>query len=135
MDDDFNTAIALSVLFDIANELNTAKNAKEPQRAEQLATNLKKLAGFMGILQSDPNAFLQGQILHVSVVESVATSDSSSASVSTDSNEWIKLEIQKRLACKKHKNWALADQIRDELKQQGVILEDKPDGTTSWRRE
>jgi cysteinyl-tRNA synthetase len=135
MDDDFNTPVALSVLFDIATELNKAKQATEIQLAGQLANSLKKLAGLMGILQNDPNAFLQGYEFNASIVESVAISDSSSASVSTDSNEWIKLEIQKRLACKKHKNWALADQIRDELKQQGVILEDKPDGTTTWRRE
>ncbi len=47
----------------------------------------------------------------------------------------IEQQIQARLDAKKAKNWALADQIRDELKEQGVILEDAPNGTTSWRRE
>ena len=49
--------------------------------------------------------------------------------------EHIEQQIQARLDAKKAKNWALADQIRDELKKQGVILEDAPNGTTSWRRE
>jgi cysteinyl-tRNA synthetase len=49
-------------------------------------------------------------------------------------NEHIEQKIQERLDAKKSKNWALADQIRDQLKAQGVILEDAPNGTTSWRR-
>jgi cysteinyl-tRNA synthetase len=51
------------------------------------------------------------------------------------SDEYIEQQKQERLDAKKAKNWALADQIRYELKQQGVILEDAPNGTTSWRRE
>lgn len=135
MDDDFNTAVALSVLFEIATELNKAKQQKEIERAGQLANNLKKLGDLLGILQSDPNIFLKGLLLHASAVEGVAVTDSISATVSTDPDAWIELEIQKRLAFKKHKHWSLADQIRVELKEKGVILEDKPDGTTSWRRE
>jgi cysteinyl-tRNA synthetase len=50
-------------------------------------------------------------------------------------NAFVEQQIQARLDAKKAKNWALADQIRDELKRQSVILEDAPNGTTSWRRE
>jgi cysteinyl-tRNA synthetase len=136
MDDDFNTPIALSVLFDIANELNTAKTAKETQKAERLASNLKKLAGFMGILRSDPNAFLQGPLINELRGELYASTTTVSGTIlHIPGLEWIDHKIQGRLEAKKTKNWLLADQIRDELKQQGVILEDKPDGTTTWRRE
>jgi len=143
MDDDFNTPNALSVFSELANELNKAKQQKEIKRAGQLGNNLKKLGDLLGILQSDPNAFLQGQVnaflkyqvLSASVEESVAVTDSISATVSADPDEWVELEIQKRLAFKKHKHWDLADQIRVELKEKRIILEDKPDGTTSWRRE
>ena len=47
----------------------------------------------------------------------------------------ITLEIQLRTEAKKAKNWSLADQLRDELKAMNVILEDTPDGKTTWRQE
>ena len=128
MDDDFNTPVALSVLFDIATELNKAKQKKEIQRADNLANTLKKLGGFMGILQDDPDVFLKTFTAQASI----------SASVDIRvirGNPWIEQKIQERLDAKMSRDWALADQIRDDLKAQGVILEDAPDGTTSWRRE
>jgi len=73
----------------------------------------------LGILQDNPEGFFKG-----GVVNSEELTDN-----------FIEQQIQARLDAKKAKNWALADQIRDELKEQGVILEDAPNGTTSWRRE
>jgi cysteinyl-tRNA synthetase len=115
MDDDFNTPVALSVLFDLARDLNKAKEA-DPQNAAELAAVLKSLGGLLGILQDDPDTFLKG-----------------GGAVVGDEN--IEQQIPARIAAKKAKDWALADKIRDDLKGQCVILEDKPDGTTSWRRE
>ena len=51
------------------------------------------------------------------------------------SEDEISQQIQARIEAKKNKNWAQADQIRDELKEQGIILEDAPSGETTWRRE
>jgi len=113
MDDDFNTPVALSVLFDLARELNIAKSESDTQKTAALAATIKLLGGLLGILQQDADAFLQGDSEDTGVQE----------------------QIDARIAAKKAKNWALADQIRDQLKSQGVILEDAPDGTTSWRRE
>jgi cysteinyl-tRNA synthetase len=107
MNDDFNTPVALSVLFDLARELNKTKSPA-------LATTLKYLASFLGLLQENPDNFLQGE---------------------TDNDAAIETQIQARIDAKLAKNWALADQIRDELKAQNIILEDSPDGTTRWRRE
>ena len=107
MNDDFNTPVALSVLFDLARELNKTKSPA-------LATTLKYLASFLGLLQENADNFLQGE---------------------TDDNAAIETQIQARIDAKLTKNWALADQIRDELKAQNIILEDSPDGTTRWRRE
>jgi cysteinyl-tRNA synthetase len=135
MDDDFNTPVALSVLFDIATELNKAKQQSQIQKIKDLANNLRKLSGYLGLLQLNPDEFFKSRITHVNIVESVGVSDSYTATVTSNPDAWIEREIQKRLDFKKFKHWDLADQIRDELKQQGVILEDKPDGTTSWRRE
>jgi len=119
MDDDFNTPVALSVLFDLARELNKVKEADQ-EKAEVLAATLKYLGGLLGILQDDPEAFLKG-IFHTTDAETGALE--------------IEQQIQARIDAKKSKDWALADHIRDELKAQGVILEDAPDGTTSWRCE
>ncbi len=107
MNDDFNTPVALAVLFDVARELNKTKSSV-------LATTLKSLASILGLLQDDSETFLKGE---------------------NDNDAEIEAQIQARIDAKKAKNWALADQIRDELKAQGVILEDSPDGTTRWRRE
>jgi cysteinyl-tRNA synthetase len=116
MDDDFNTPVAFSVLFDLARDLNSTKEDKE--RAGELATTLVELAGVLGILQDDPEVFLKG----------VENDDGFS-------EDDINLQIQARSEAKTNKDWAKADEIRDLLKQQGIILEDVAGGVTSWRRE
>jgi cysteinyl-tRNA synthetase len=141
MDDDFNTPVAISVLFDLATELNIAKTNKS-QNIFELASTLRNLGDLLGILQSDSDSWFGRKDRLEDLLESF------NKMTDEDWIEWAKdnvhrdlsfYEIEKlkqiRLDAKKFKNWALADQIRDELKQQGVILEDKPDGTTTWRRE
>lgn len=134
MDDDFNTPVAVSVLFDSARELNKAKEGDQ-EKTHMLAATLKQLGGLLGILQDDPDAFLKRPVVYMNVqghgfdVFPII----SDAEVLTEEN--IEQQIQARLDAKKAKNWALSDQIRNDLKQQSVILEDAPNGTTSWRRE
>jgi cysteinyl-tRNA synthetase len=107
MNDDFNTPVALAVLFDVARELNKTKSPV-------LAATLKSLAGVLGLLQDNPEHYLKGE---------------------NEDDAEIEAHIQARIDAKKAKNWALADQIRDELKARNIILEDSPDGSTRWRRE
>lgn len=116
MQDDFNTPQALSVLFDLAREINRQKTTDEAA-ARQLAGLLTDLAGVLGLLKEDPENYLRG------------ADDESSLSVETIQNL-----IQQRLEARKTKNWAESDRIRDELKAQGILLEDSKQGTT-WRRE
>ena len=99
-----------------------------------MAATLKQLGGLLGILQDDPDAWLKGDQVITPAGHLTFTGYAPSV-VTGVSKENIEQQIQARLDAKKAKNWALADQIRDELKGQGVILEDAPDGTTSWRRE
>ncbi len=113
MDDDFNTPVALSVLFDLARELNKADEHAKPE----LAAALRALGGLLGILQASPDEFLQS-----------GGGDSLGA-------ERIEQLIAARKSAKAEKNWALADNIRDELKANGVLLEDIAGGATIWRRE
>jgi cysteinyl-tRNA synthetase len=133
MDDDFNTPVAVAVLFDLARELNKA-NENNPEKAVELASSLKFLGGLLGILQADPDAFLK-QVVSPALFENPHIIYSPTVTAESIPAQRIEQQIHARLDAKKAKDWALADQIRDELKGQGVILEDKPDGTTSWRRE
>jgi len=116
MDDDFNTPEALAVLFEIATALNRAKADKDPQLASQLAGNLRYLAGVIGLLQGDADAFLKG--------------DAGDGGLS---DEQIETLIQQRIDAKQAKQWGEADRIRDELQAQGVIVEDGAGGSR-WRR-
>ncbi len=116
MDDDFNTPNAVAVLFDLTRELN--KCQADSDQALILANTLKQLAAVLGILQDEPDSFLKG----------AATTDGMSEDAINDS-------IAARVLAKKNKDWAKADQIRDQLKEQGIVLEDVAGGQTIWRRE
>ena len=105
MDDDFNTSEAVAELQKLAN-LAFSGDAKA-------AMQLKALGGVLGILQRDPQAFLQGG--------------------AGPADKDIQEKIDARLAARKAKNYAEADRIRKELEGAGVILEDGAAGTT-WRR-
>jgi cysteinyl-tRNA synthetase len=109
MDDDFNTPEAVAVLFDLANEVNRNQSV-------EAAIQLKTLAGVLGLLQRDPQDFLQG-----------GTSESGLDDAA------INAQIEARIAAKKARNFAEADRIRKELLEAGIVLEDTPQGTT-WRR-
>jgi len=110
MDDDFNTPEAIAALFDLVRAVNKADGAGQAA----LAGQLRYLAGVLGCLQSDPEAFLQ-----------------SGADVD---EAWIQGMISKRAEAKKAKDFAVADQVRDELLAQGIVLRDGPEGT-SWSKQ
>jgi len=125
MDDDFNTPEAVAVLFDLANEVNRSQSV-------EAATQLKTLAGVLGLLQRDPRDFLQGKLLRTNVSSSVVTSSSADAEL-VRGEEYINAQIEARIAAKQAKNYAEADRIRKELLAAGIVLEDSASGTT-WRR-
>jgi len=133
MDDDFNTPVAISVLFKIATELNKAKKRNDEVKAAELAGALKKLGGLLGMLQANPRDWLQGK---ASVFgEAYQLTIPIQFNVVELTEEYIDQQIQLRLEAKQNKNWSKADEIRDGLKQLRIILEDRPDGTTDWRRD
>ncbi|PKO54033.1 MAG: cysteine--tRNA ligase [Betaproteobacteria bacterium HGW-Betaproteobacteria-20] len=117
MDDDFNTPEAMAVLFDLANEVNKTKSV-------ETASLLKTLSGILGLLQRNPDDFLQAKNY---------VYGSYSTSFSVDLEGHVSIQIVKRNEAKKAKNFAEADLIRKELADAGIILEDTPQGTT-WRR-
>ena len=129
MEDDFNTPVAVAVLFDLARDINSLKTTNAAGAAA-LAATLRRLGGILGLLQGDPIAYLQGSKVEGKLREGSSVNDN----IHTLSNEEIENQIMARLAARHAKNFAESDRIRDDLKAQGVILEDKPGGKTQWRR-
>ncbi|MBV1931835.1 MAG: cysteine--tRNA ligase, partial [Porticoccaceae bacterium] len=121
MNDDFNTREAFAVMYDLVRELNTATSEQRPD-ASQLAVELKSLGAVLGLLNADAEQFLQGTDLNRSA-ESDGISD-----------QQIDTLIADREAAKTAKNYGLADEIREQLLAQGIVLEDSRDGTR-WRRD
>ena len=110
MNDDFNTPEAVAVLFELANEINRTGSV-------EMASQLKALAGVLGLLGREPRQFLQGD-----------------GRVDGNEEKWIEERIAARVEAKKLKNFAEADRIRNELLEKGIVLEDRPGGKTEWRR-
>jgi cysteinyl-tRNA synthetase len=104
MDDDFGTPEAMSVLFDLANKVNAGEKGLAPQ--------LRALGGVLGLLQRDPQEFLQG---------------------GEETPLWIAEAIAAREAARKRKDYAEADRIRKDLLDKGIVMEDVK-GRTVWRR-
>jgi cysteinyl-tRNA synthetase len=106
MNEDFSTPEAVSVLFDLSVEVNKSKDP-------YLSGLLKALGSCLGILESSPSAFLK-------------------AGASVGEPE-IEKQIHARAQAKKEKNFALADEIRKALLDQGIVLKDSAQGTT-WEK-
>jgi cysteinyl-tRNA synthetase len=113
MNDDFNTPVAVSVLFDLASEVNRTRDAA-------LARQLKGLGQVLGFFGREPRAFLQ-QAGGTAAAEGLSPQE-------------IEAKIAERIAAKQAKNYAEADRIRAQLLEAGIALEDKPGGSTEWRR-
>jgi cysteinyl-tRNA synthetase len=116
MDDDFNTREAISVLFEMAREVNRLKRDGDPQAAA-LASQMRGLGNILGLLELDPHAYLRGE---------AGEGDLADADIDA--------LVAQRHQAKIDRNFALSDQIRDQLKDAGVVLEDSKEGT-GWKRE
>jgi cysteinyl-tRNA synthetase len=113
MDDDFNTALALPVLFELARDINKEKTV-DGQKASALAALLIKLGEVLGVLQGDAESFLQ-------------------AGGSDDDVAEIEALIAQRNEARVAKDWPAADAARAALTAKGIVVEDK-NGVTTWRR-
>lgn len=107
--DDLNTPLALAALHELASDVNRAETQEQ---RNMLAARLRKSAALLGLLSQDPQQwFQQGAV----------------------APEEIEASIERRNQARKGGDFALADAIRATLLEQGILLEDTPQGT-SWRR-
>ena len=104
--EDINTPKAIARLHEIAKDYNNAQSVEEKL---QIASVIKKSGSLIGLFEAKKE------------------------SADNQISEEIESLIKERLLAKKEKNWKLADEIRDNLMKQGIMLEDTPDGNTSWR--
>ncbi|MBB4631784.1 cysteine--tRNA ligase [Sphingosinicella soli] len=119
--DDLNTPAVLAEMQKVRKRLTTAGSETEASKARSELEEIGKLLGLSSlhntIFLKPATLRLQGQNIEVLV-----------------SDQRIFRYVADRTAAKAAKNWAEADRIRDQLKAEGILLEDKPDGTTVWRR-
>lgn len=108
--DDMNTPLAIRIINDYAKNVFTSQTLEEKQFN---VSALLACANFIGLLKKTPHEWFNSDI----------------------DESYINDLISQRLEAKKQKNWQLADQIRNKLLEQQIILEDKPNGTTIWRKE
>ena len=107
MDDDFNTADAISVIFDLVKDINSELGVESSKTIVMQALELmRELGGALGILQKSTKGSLEDEIEEL---------------------------IAQRQQARKDRDWALADKIRDDLKERGIVLEDTPQGVR-WKK-
>jgi cysteinyl-tRNA synthetase len=119
MDDDFNTSEALSVLSGLRRDINTARQSGDQVNALLLAGKLKALGAILGLFQLTPIEFLRG-----------ISGDSQSGRLS---DKKVDALVEERTKVRLEKNWSRADEIRDILNTEGIVLDDSAGGTR-WRR-
>ena len=124
MDDDFNTAKGVGILFNLVKEANRilddeGQSLKAMDTLASLTADLKRIGGILGILQQPWQSFFEER----------ANSRLQNMTVSAEAIDAL---VAERAAARKNKDWQRADEIRDQLEQAGILLEDKGDGT-HWK--
>ncbi len=124
MDDDFNTAKGLGILFNLVKDANRILDEEgrlqdNKDALASLSAGLKRIGNILGILQQPWQSFFEER----------ASSQLKKMAVSAEAIEAL---VAERAAARKNKDWKRADDIRDQLEQAGIHLEDKGDGT-QWK--
>ena len=116
MDDDFNTAEALAVVFDGVRELNRALERNDNDGVATGQRTVIELTGALGLGTLEPKRYLVSEM-------------------TDEFQSEVKTLIEDRQAARLERDWSKADSIRNLLTEMGVELEDRPDGSTIWRKE
>jgi len=125
MDDDFNTARGIGILFDAVRQANRLIDSGPGLQGgldeiKQIYHDIRKISGLIGVLSEPPRQYLEKR------------RDAGISEKKDIDHQWIEERIKARAEARKSRDFATADRIRDELMSLGVVLEDRPDGTR-WR--
>jgi len=121
MNDDFNTAAVWGFVFESIREVNKLLDQAQDSTSflKKYFADLEKISSVLGCLYPDPDAFFTR--VHKTRLSSLVI----------DEAEILRL-IQERKEARQNKNFKRSDEIRDQLASQGIVLKDKPDGSTEW---
>ncbi|MBI5315968.1 MAG: cysteine--tRNA ligase [Nitrospirae bacterium] len=141
MDDDFNTPVAIAVLQRLRSDVNKLLDKGLSTEARKIAREeFRSLGNVLGLFQSDKWQFVGGKVVtpgvaHLKLTPFPPTVKVDQVSPETELSEaQIEQQIAERLDAKKKKNFPKADEIRKFLASHGIVIEDKPDGTSRWKR-
>ena len=146
MNDDFNTAGAVAVLFDLAAQANrgggnvsssklSSDDDNQGMSAVAAAAQLRALGGVLGLLQTDPSVYLKSPTRYTRrALEQSQLARQDEVAQVTLNDEQIEKLIESRAQAKAIKDFKLADEIRAKLLASGVVLEDRSGGLTHWQR-
>jgi cysteinyl-tRNA synthetase len=139
MDDDFNTPVAIAELQRLKGDVNKLLSQGLSMDARKIARKeFRSLGNNLGLFQFDKWQFVDKPrsgdvVVGLAGVEARAMVGQVSPKIEL-SAEQIEQQIAERLDAKKKKNFAQADEIRKSLASHGIVIEDKPDGTSRWKR-
>ena len=136
MDDDFNTPVALAALQGLRSDVNKMLEQGLSIEARRAARNeFRSRGNVLGLFQSDEwqfNPVSKEQIRYAERSQSAGSVPAFSTGGLSDAE--ITQKVAERTAAKQRKDFKKADEIRADLKLLGIIIEDKPDGTSRWKR-
>ncbi len=133
LEEDLNTPLAITQLHEIAGVINRASSPSDRARWQ---AELAAGGGLLGLLQQAPREWLQRPppISGSGDLQASASVVAGVGQVKDNLNGSVEELIQSRAVARKERRFADADRIRAELAAKGIVLEDRPDGTTEWRR-
>jgi cysteinyl-tRNA synthetase len=131
LEDDLNTSSAIAKMHEITTEINSTDDGV---RHFGLKADLKRCGDLMGVLQHDPLRWRHGRFLVFSDTAMIGGHGTILGSASKENEGKIQARIADRAQARKERRFTDADRIRTELAAEGIILEDRSDGSTDWRR-
>lgn len=137
MDDDLNTPQALAALQELRGEINRRLSKGLPGGKKRAALEqFRKLGQILGLFQLEPDQWQFNAPIEIGAGAVTGNDDTASslAGKIRPTNADVEAKIAERIEAKKRKDFKLADAIRNELAAQGITIEDKPDGTSRWKR-